>query len=442
MKQKIFFSILICMLIMYSNLSKTFSQGCTTFSLIDGSRYVFGRNLDVDAEFGDIFINKRNMNKIAYFDSTSTEPAVTWVSKYGSITFNQISCDIPQGGMNEQGLIVEHMYLATANYPIADSRPAVISHQWIQYVLDNCQNVSEVIAIQSAVRISDSEYKFPIHFHIMDSSGDRAIIEFLADTFTVYRGIDYTACVLSNSDYAYSLNYLSNYTGWGGSAPIPSNVSSSPDRFVKAADMVKNYPGITTEPIIPYSFSILDSVWNNTKWQLVYDLNNLSINYRIVSDTTIHTLCLSDFDFDCLSGTEVLEIGDDPSIPLNWFSFSTSVNTTLINTACSLSGFLNSILGPEADDIAVHPENTSSCNSTIVDKVYYSGKLLLYPNPTTGKIQVDNEVIKKIVILNSLGMVIFETNKKDIDISNQLAGVYFIRISTDKKTITGKIIKK
>ncbi|PLW92825.1 MAG: hypothetical protein C0592_08810, partial [Marinilabiliales bacterium] len=149
-------------------------------------------------------------------DSTSTETPVSWVSQYGSITFNQISCDIPHGGMNENGLVVEHMFLASANYPPADGRPATISHQWVQFILDNYGSVAEAVSADTLVRISDTEYKFPIHFHLMDSTGDRAIIEFLADTFTVYRGSSYTACAIANNSYAYSCNVLSNYTGWGG----------------------------------------------------------------------------------------------------------------------------------------------------------------------------------------------------------------------------------
>ncbi len=117
-------------LLFYSIKGNSQIHGCTTFSLIENKRDIFGRNLDTDAEFGYVFINKRNMSKVAYFDSTSIESAASWISKYGSITFNQISCDIPQGGINERGLVIEHMYYGESNYPPADNRPAVISHQW------------------------------------------------------------------------------------------------------------------------------------------------------------------------------------------------------------------------------------------------------------------------------------------------------------------------
>ena len=31
----------------------------------------------------------------------------SWVSKYGSVTFNQYGRELPTGGMNEAGLVVE-----------------------------------------------------------------------------------------------------------------------------------------------------------------------------------------------------------------------------------------------------------------------------------------------------------------------------------------------
>ena len=48
-------------------------HGCTSFTLIIGSNLIFGRNLDVDSDIGNIFINPKGLNKTGYFDSTSTE---------------------------------------------------------------------------------------------------------------------------------------------------------------------------------------------------------------------------------------------------------------------------------------------------------------------------------------------------------------------------------
>jgi penicillin V acylase-like amidase (Ntn superfamily) len=47
----------------------------------------------------------------------SPNPA-KWVSRYGSVTFNQYGCENPTGGMNEAGLVVEQMWLDESAYQI------------------------------------------------------------------------------------------------------------------------------------------------------------------------------------------------------------------------------------------------------------------------------------------------------------------------------------
>mgnify|MGYP002750920396 CR=1 FL=1 len=60
-------------------------EACTTFVLKDRDRLVFGRNYDWDVSEALILTNKRDVAKYAY---TTDNPA-RWVSRYGSITFNQ-----------------------------------------------------------------------------------------------------------------------------------------------------------------------------------------------------------------------------------------------------------------------------------------------------------------------------------------------------------------
>lgn len=65
-----------------------------------------------------------------------------------------------------------------------------------------------------------------------------------------------------------------------------------------------------------------------------------------------------------------------------------------------------------------------------------------YPNPTTGKFKIDLDEFDKIEILNNKGQVVMETVESEIDISIYRNGVYYIRISKGKETITKKIIKQ
>ena len=49
----------------------------------------------------------------------------TWTAQYGSITFNQYGRELPTGGINEAGLVVESMALSEARYPEPDHRPYI-----------------------------------------------------------------------------------------------------------------------------------------------------------------------------------------------------------------------------------------------------------------------------------------------------------------------------
>ena len=82
---------------------------CTTFVLHQGDRLIFGRNLDWYSGTGLVMVNSRNLEKVALVNSS--EKPVKWVSKFGSVTFNQIGRELPFGGINESGLVVEHMTL-------------------------------------------------------------------------------------------------------------------------------------------------------------------------------------------------------------------------------------------------------------------------------------------------------------------------------------------
>src|SRR5581483_9546892 len=110
------------------------------------------RNLDWDWENGLVFINARQVQKRAFVLGPN---AATWTSKYGSVTFNQFGRELPFGGMNEAGLVVENMWLTETQYPAGDSRPEINMLQWIQYQLDTCSTVAEVIENDKRIRLEN-----------------------------------------------------------------------------------------------------------------------------------------------------------------------------------------------------------------------------------------------------------------------------------------------
>src|SRR5215813_3170068 len=83
---------------------------CTTFVLQGKDNVYFGRNLDWDWEDGLVIVNPRNETKASLVIIPGNKP-LKWTSKYGSVTFNQFGQEMPFGGMNEAGLVVENMHL-------------------------------------------------------------------------------------------------------------------------------------------------------------------------------------------------------------------------------------------------------------------------------------------------------------------------------------------
>ena len=147
-------------------------SACTTFVLRDGSVILFARNLDWDWSDGFIVVNQKGIEKTAFV--LPPEKPARWTSKYGSVTFNQFGREMPYGGMNETGLVVEQMMLMESKYPGSDERPAVNMLQWIQYQLDNCRTVDEVLATNEFVRHEAPVGAERIHYLICDASGDTA----------------------------------------------------------------------------------------------------------------------------------------------------------------------------------------------------------------------------------------------------------------------------
>ncbi|MDQ3821243.1 MAG: linear amide C-N hydrolase, partial [Acidobacteriota bacterium] len=159
------------------------SLACTTFCLKSNGELLFGRNYDWMIGDGLVFVNKRGVMKTATVANDGT-PA-KWVSKYGSVTFNQYGRENPMGGMNEAGLVVEVMWLDETQYSTDSSLPAVGSQEWVQYQLDTAATVDEAINNAARVRIS-SDVK--IHYLISDRQGRAASLEFLNGRLVVHTG--------------------------------------------------------------------------------------------------------------------------------------------------------------------------------------------------------------------------------------------------------------
>jgi len=83
-------------------------------------------------------------------------------------------------------------------------------------------------------------------------------------------------------------------------------------------------------------------------------------------------------------------------------------------------------------------------NSTDINTIAF-GYISIFPNPTTGIVNISvNETLTSIVLLDLTGKIVkeFNSNSRQLDVSNINAGIYFLEIANAEKKSIIKIIKK
>jgi len=281
------------------------ADACSTFLMRDGKQLLFGRNFDFFLDGGYVMTNQRGIAKQALIPN-SPKPA-RWISKYGSVTFNQVSKEYPYGGMNEAGLVVENMWLDASAFPVPDERATIAELPWIQYQLDNCATVAEVLATDAAIRIVQGSS--PIHFFVADRAGDAATIEFVGGRMVVHRGAELVVPALTNDTYDESMEYLRRHKGFGGSKEI-ANTSGSLDRFVTIASMLGDRGAARRGKAADRAFEILETVAQGkaTVWSAVYDMKRPRVTFRSVGNRDFRIVDLEKLDFGCEAPALVFDI--------------------------------------------------------------------------------------------------------------------------------------
>lgn len=268
------------------------SFACSTFLLSKDGRYVFGRNYDWVTGNGMIITNARGVAKTSFMPGNTK--GISWTSLYGSTTFNQFGKEFPHGGMNEKGLVVELMWLNETMYPAADERAALNELQWIQYQLDNCSTIEEVIATDKTIRINRAGAA-PLHYLVADANGKAATIEFLNGNMIVHKEKELAFPVLTNTIYK---DAVQQYKSQKDSKQLDNSV----ERFATACNMIQQYQsGNNGQDPVHYAFSILDKVSQKgyTKWSIVYDITNRQVYWITDEQPQRKQLSFSAIDFSC-----------------------------------------------------------------------------------------------------------------------------------------------
>jgi choloylglycine hydrolase len=333
-------------------------EACSTFVLKSGQNLVFGRNYDWGIGYGLVIVNKRNLVKKSPPPADPSAKSVQWISKYGSITFNQYGKEFPMGGMNEAGLVVEVMWLEGTEYPAPDARPELGELQWVQYQLDTASSVEEVIASNASLRISTNSV--PIHFLVSDKTGEAITVEFLDGKIVYHTAETLPVKALTNSTYKDSLEYLKNHKGFGGEKEIGFS-GNSLDRFARAANMLSQYDRSKDKELVDYAFSILDSVDNPewTQWSIVYDVTRMAVHFKTKDSPRLKKFSFENFDFDCASPSKIIDMHTDETGDLggHFVEYSTKINRKLIGQSFKGTEFLKDTPDATLDQFSKYPES-------------------------------------------------------------------------------------
>lgn len=306
---------------------------CSSFVLKNGKTILLGKNFDWTYDQGYLVKNLQNTSKVAYY--THNGRPISWTSKYGSITFNQNGKDMPYGGMNEGGLVVEMLWLEDTRYNISEDKSYLNELEWIQYQLDNFQTVDEVVSNVGKLKIYPIKGK--IHYILVDSYGKSVIIEYLGGKVKVYEKEANTCQAITNKSVAYSEKYIDNIVN------IPNTNTSEIYRYHKLEQQIaklQNPSEISEKTAIQMLNDVsIPKGGFKTVWSIVYNIENKSISFFSHSHKKVKQINLNNIDFGHNAGYFDINQNKESILDKKLMPFSEKINLQMVSGSLIHLGF-------------------------------------------------------------------------------------------------------
>ncbi len=333
------------------------ARPCTTLYLYTGDEAVFAKSFDWTIGDGLVVVNKSGIAKEAL---VGDENPARWTSTYGSVTFNQYGRELPMGGINEAGLVAEVMWLDEAEYPPVDERPALSCLQWVQYVLDTCATVKEVVSAQNNVRIyADNPAR--LHYLVADAAGDCAAVEFLAGEAVIHTSIELPAPVLANDPYGEDATFWLKHEGASPKAAALEGVASE-KRFARAAAWLESYGADAMDSATgaDYAAAVLDDVASPeySQWRIVYDVAGGRVYWRTRENMKTRWLELEAFDFSAATPAKIFDMNAEGQgdVTGKFVDYNYEANRALVDASFAGTEFLKDVPEEVREELARYPE--------------------------------------------------------------------------------------
>lgn len=276
---------------------------------------LLGKNQDVPYKEAYIFTNHRGISKSALVQPPG-HPA-KWISRYGSLTISQVGKEMPNGGINEAGLVVEQTTLWQSTYTDDEHLPAIGELQWIQLLLDTCASVKEAEQVAYSVRIAQPMSR--LHYIIADRSGDCAVVEFLEGKLCIYREESLPFSIIANSPYTEAVHNLENkeepwlnkHNAYDG---------NSMERFFKGAALLEDAILVNEGDQFQYTYDSLRVVRReDTAYTLIYDLEQMQLHFTTSSHPNMKTVQMGEINFSSEAAPLVLNL-QQPTVSFTRYS--------------------------------------------------------------------------------------------------------------------------
>lgn len=200
------------------------SQGHACTGIVkkaDNGDVVYARTL----EFGqslisfDLLFIPRAIDYTAQTNGDGIE-GLKWSTKYAHVGFNPFGMPILADGLNEKGLACGAFYFpGWAEYEQVDQgSPGVISNlDFVSWALGNFATVKEAIAALKETKVIGLVYKPwgivpPLHYILVDQSGDKAIIEYVKGGVRIYDDVP-IGTITNSPSYDWHVVNARNYIG-------------------------------------------------------------------------------------------------------------------------------------------------------------------------------------------------------------------------------------
>ncbi|MCR8641726.1 linear amide C-N hydrolase [Paenibacillus sp. N1-5-1-14] len=261
------------------------------------SQRLLGKNQDIPYDGVYIFTNKRGVAKSALVKPP--ELPARWISRYGSLTISQVGKEMPNGGINEAGLVVEQTTLWQSFYTDDDRLPAIGELQWIQLILDTCATVKEAQQAANEVRITQPMSR--LHYMIADRSGDCAIVEFLGGVMHIYRGNSLPISIMANTPYLEAIRDMEDKEAHWRNVYSDYD-SNSMNRFIKGANRFACVNKASEGERLQFILETLELVRReDTAYSIIYDLKQMQLHFATSIYPELKTVRINEVDFSSVA---------------------------------------------------------------------------------------------------------------------------------------------